>query len=81
MDDVAALPVMWRPRAATSCSTSGPMERNAWSQGPTLLHFSAQPKPFRSHLPVYPCLIDRGEIMHRTYPTKCAYVEPKCGRV
>jgi hypothetical protein len=26
-------------------------------QGPTLVDFSAQPKPFWSHLPVSPCLI------------------------
>jgi hypothetical protein len=50
-------------------------------QGLTLVQFSAQPKPFRSHLPVSPCLTDWGEIMYRTYPTKCAYVEPKTGRV
>ena len=47
----------------------------------TLVHFSAQPKPFWSHLPVSPCLIEWGKIMHPTYPTKCAYVEPKIGRV
>jgi hypothetical protein len=35
-------------------------------QGLTLVHFSAQPKPFWSHLPVFPCLIDRGQIMHPT---------------
>ena len=45
-----------------------------------LVHFSAQPKPFRSHLPVSPYLIDCRKIMHPTYPTKCAYVEPKSGR-
>ena len=39
-------------------------------QGLTLVHFSAQPKPFWSHLPVSPCLIDWGIIMHPTYPTK-----------
>ena len=31
--------------------------------------------------PVSPGLIDWGEISHPTYPTKCAYVEPKSGRV
>ena len=47
-------------------------------QGLTLVHFSPQPKPFwsTSHLLVSPCLIDRGESMHPTYPTNCAYVEP-----
>jgi hypothetical protein len=35
--------------------------------------FPAQPKPFWSHLPVCPCLIDWGGIVHPTYPTKCAY--------
>jgi hypothetical protein len=46
-----------------------------------LVNFSAQPKPFWSQLPVSPCLTDWGEIMHPTYPTKCAYVEPKSGQV
>jgi len=50
-------------------------------QGLTLVHFSAQPKSFWSHLPVSHCPIDWGEIIHPTYPTKCAYVEPKSGRV
>ena len=50
-------------------------------QGLTLVHFSAQPKPFWSHLPVPPCLTDWGKIMHPTYPTKCAYVEPRSGGV
>jgi len=50
-------------------------------QGLTLVHFSAQPKPFWSHLTVSPCLIDWGKIMHPTHPTKCAYVEPESGRV
>ena len=39
------------------------------NQGLTLVHFSAHPKPFWSRLPVSPCLIDWGEIMHPTYPT------------
>ena len=34
-------------------------------QGLTLVHSSAQPKPFWSHLPVSPCLLDWGEIMHQ----------------
>jgi len=50
-------------------------------QGLTLVHFSAQPKPFWSHLPVSPCLRDWGIIMHPTQPTKCAYVEPRSGQV
>jgi len=29
-------------------------------QGLTLVHFSAQPKPFWPHLPAFPCLIDWG---------------------
>ena len=53
----------------------------ATMQGHTLVHFSAQPKPFWSHLPVSPCLIDWGKIMHPIYPTKYAHVEPKDGRV
>ena len=55
--------------------------REAMRQGLTLVHFSPQPKPFWSHLPVSPCLIDWRRILHPTYPTKCAYVEPKSGRV
>jgi len=55
--------------------------RRAQRQGLTLVHFSAQPEPFWSHLPVYPCVIDWGEIMQPTFPTKYAFVEPKCGRV
>jgi hypothetical protein len=39
-------------------------------QGLTLVHFSAQPKPFLSHLLLSPCLIDWGKIMHPTYLTK-----------
>ena len=38
----------------------------------TLVHVSARPKPFWSHLPVSPCLIDWGNIMHPTYPANCA---------
>jgi hypothetical protein len=54
---------------------------NGAKQGLTLVCFSAQPKPFWSHLPVSPCLIDWGKVMHPTYPKQCAYVEPKSGRV
>ena len=36
-------------------------------QGLTLVHFPAQPKPFWSHLPMGPCLRDRGKIMHPMY--------------
>ena len=50
-------------------------------QGLALVHFSAQPKPFWSHFSVSTCLIDWREIMNPTYPNKCAYVEPKSGRV
>ena len=58
-------------------------KNNRSKQGLTLVHCSAQPKPFwsTSHLPVSRCLIDLGKIMHPTYPTKCAYFEPKSGRV
>jgi len=35
-------------------------DTDAAVQGLTLVHFQAQPKPFRSHLPVSPCLIDWG---------------------
>ena len=55
--------------------------RDARGQGLTLVHFSAQPKPFWSHLRVSPCLIDWGKIMHQTYPTNRAYVDLKSGRV
>jgi len=53
---------------------------SAAHQGLTLVHLSPQPKPVWSHLPMSPCLIDWGKIMHPTYPTKCAYVEPKSGQ-
>ena len=33
------------------------------------------------HLLLSPCLIDWGKSMHQTYPTKCAYVDPKSERV
>jgi len=44
----------------------------SWWQGLTLVHFSAQPKPVWSLLPVSRCLIDREIIIHPTYPTRCA---------
>jgi hypothetical protein len=50
-------------------------------QGLTLVHFSAQLEPFWSHLPVFPCQIDWGKLMHPTYLMKCAYVKPRSGRV
>ena len=33
------------------------------------------------HTSLPPCLIDWGKLMHPTYPTKYAYVEPESGRV
>jgi hypothetical protein len=60
--------IIWRHRPP-STSLSSMNSRFPSCQGLTLVHFSAQPKPFWSHLPVYPCLIDWGEIMHPTYPT------------
>jgi hypothetical protein len=48
-------------------------------QGLTLVHLSGQHKPFWSHFPVFPCLIDCGELMRPMYHTKCACVEPKSG--
>jgi len=55
--------------------------RTSARQGLTLVHFSDHPEPFWSHLPVSLCLIDWGTIMQSTYPTKCAYVAPRSGRV
>ena len=46
----------------------------------TLVHFSAQHKPF-GHLLVSTCLIDWGTAMHQTYPTNRANVQPKSERV
>jgi hypothetical protein len=46
-------------------------------RGLTLVHFSAQPMPCWSHLPVSPCLIDWGKIMQSTYAMERAYVELK----
>ena len=53
----------------------------AVNQELTLVRVSAQPEPCWSHLCLSPCLIDWGKIMHPTYPTKCANVEPNSGRV
>jgi hypothetical protein len=50
-------------------------------QGLILVHVSAQLEPCWSHLCLSPCLIDWGETMHPTYPTRCAYVELNGGRV
>jgi surfactin synthase thioesterase subunit len=55
--------------------------RRRGGQGLTLVHFSAQPQPFWSHLPVSPCLIDRETIMYPKNPTKHAYDEPNSGKV
>ena len=65
----------WRAHGAWSSSRGVPR------RGLTLVHFSAQPEPFWSHFPVSPCLIDWGNMMYPTYPTKCASVEPKSRRV
>jgi len=68
--------------ASTRVMPSTPFSAmHARRQGLTLVHLSAQPKPFWSHLPVFPCLTDWGEIMQPTYPTKYVYVEPKSRRV
>ena len=50
-------------------------------QGLALLHFSDQPKPFWSHLPVSLCLIEWRNFTRPTYPKKRAYVEQSSGRV
>ena len=68
-----------RSSIGSDAGTSGQGQMGG-GQGLTHVHFIAQPKPFWSHLTVSPCLIDWGKIMHPTYPTKCAYVEPKIGR-
>jgi len=57
-EDTPCLAVHQRVRAASPV------------QGLTLVHSSAQPKPFWSHLTVSPCLIDWGKLMHPTYHTK-----------
>jgi len=71
----------WGWRCGTSTPRTGTARRCTPRQGLTLVPFSAQPKPLWLHLSVSPSLIDWGEIMHPTYSTKCAYVEPKSGRV
>ena len=53
------------------------VQRGQVRQGLTLVHFSAQPQPFWSHRPASPSLIDWENIMHPTYPTKCAHIEQK----
>jgi len=45
------------------------VQPRAVRQGLTLVHFSAQPKPFWSPLHVSHGLIDWGKIMHPIYPT------------
>ena len=57
-----------------------------WRQGLTLVHFSAQPKPFLSHLSVSPCLIGWGKTMHPsfqpnvlTFSRKVDEFKPLCG--
>jgi len=67
--------------AVTMRATKTAAAAASGGQGLTLVHFSAQPKPFWAHHPVSPCPIDWGKIMHPTCPTKCADVEPKSGRV
>ena len=62
-------------RLALALVPPTPPFRPAATQGLTLVYFSAQPKPFWSHLHVSPCLIDWGKIMRPTYPTKSVYVE------
>jgi hypothetical protein len=60
----------------------GEGEGEARVQGLTLVHFSAQPKLLCVQLPVSRCVIGwGGGITHPTYPTKCAYVELRSGRV
>ena len=49
--------------AAGAAAANERAEQAERRQGLTLVHLSAQPKPFWSHLPVSPCLIDWGEIM------------------
>jgi len=57
-----------RCRLSDFCTSRNSSTSYQWL---TLVHFSAQPKPFRSRLPVSPCLIDWGKIVHPTYLTKC----------
>jgi hypothetical protein len=67
--------------SVTSSSARRIRMGGAGYKGLTLVHFPAQREPFSSHFPVSSCLIDWGQIMHPTCPTKSAYVEPKIGRV
>ena len=68
-------------RGCVADPTDRPTPPAADDQGLTLVHFSAQPNLFWSHLHVSPCLIDWGEIMQPTFPTESAYVQLKTGRV
>jgi hypothetical protein len=47
-----------------------PVPTGTHRQGLTLVLCSAQPNTFLSHLPLSPCLIDWGEIIHPTIPQK-----------
>jgi hypothetical protein len=67
LDDVASSTCVLRVWRAT-CGRTASSTARGWRQGLTLVHFSAQPKPFRSHLPVSPCLIDWGKSCAQRIP-------------
>jgi hypothetical protein len=52
----------WYTRACSYRLVRCPPSRSRSRQGLTLVHFSAAPKPFWSHLPVSPCLLDWGKM-------------------
>ena len=89
MEECKQLPVMSRPRALTSSSTSGPMAPSADSQGLTLVHFSTQLEPCLTHrntlhtlnTPQHP--LNTGYTMptRTPYVIQSAQVELKSGRV
>jgi hypothetical protein len=56
------------------------IKHRGFGQGLTLVHTFQLNLSRVGHLSLSSCLIDWGEIMHPTYPTKCAYVEPDSGR-
>ena len=70
----------WEAPAAVESPFGGGGDEGC-GQGLTLVRYSAQPKPFCSHLPVSPCLIDGGKSIHPTCPTKYACTESNSERV
>jgi hypothetical protein len=66
--------------AASSAAAAPPSARPPPTRGLHSSTFQLNLSRF-GHLLESLCLIDWGETMHETFPTKCAYIEPKSERV